>query len=105
MISQIMPKTALCRCLCDGPGQGGGPAAYTLVGSERSRIELNSRTELRLLCEIAEAMAATYSDIEIVRYIEVLQSRIRIQFVHNTDNYHEARKHGSTDLRKSVDGY
>ena len=92
-------------CLHGGcPGQGGGPAACGPIGSERRRIELNSRSELRLLCEIAKSMAATCSDIEIVRYVGVLRSRIRSQFVHNTDNYHETRKHGSTDLRKSVNG-
>jgi hypothetical protein len=48
-------------------------------------------------------MAATCNDVEMVRYVEVVPSRIRGQFVHNTDNYHEVRKHGSTDLRKSVD--
>jgi len=92
-------------CLHGGcPGQGGGGVVGGPVGSERRRVELNSRPELRLLRELAESMTATYSDMEIVRYVEVVPSRIRGQLVHNTDNYHEARKHGCTDLRKSVNG-
>ena len=91
-------------CAADALVRAGVPAACGPIGSERGRIELNSRSELRLLCEIAESIAATCSDIEIVRCIEVLRGRIRSQFVHNTDNYQEASKHGCTELRKSVNG-